>query len=275
MNAFDLIGVSLLFIVFLYINGLFLNLLTKDFKIKLKNYFHISTASSFLNLVIPFRGGAVFRAWYMKKKYNFNYSYFLSSLFGNYVVIFFISTFLGLIVTYLLYCLHGEFNLIVFISFIAVFLIMLTLFLVPGYQFNFQNIIFKKINEILKGWKIISKNKILISQLIILQIANLLVSSLELWIIFRSFNIDISLIEILFISILSVLSLLFNITPGSLGVTESFYVFSGLIINVPPDIMLLVALTKRAIETTILFILGPISKLLLLRDLNDDIVVTK
>ena len=74
----------------LVVNGFFLKVLTVSFGINLNffEYFSISIITSFGNIFLPMKGGAGFRAVYLKSRYDFDYSYFLSSLAANYLVVF-------------------------------------------------------------------------------------------------------------------------------------------------------------------------------------------
>ena len=93
----------------LIVNGLFLKALTIDFGIDLNfaEYFSLSIVTSFGNIFLPMKGGAGFRAVYLKSRYNFDYSYFLSSLAGNYLVAFHVTSWVALAGTAALYIRTG------------------------------------------------------------------------------------------------------------------------------------------------------------------------
>ena len=69
-------------------------------------------------------------------------------------------------------------------------------------------------------------------------------------------------------TVMSLLVVFVNITPGSLGLSESLYVISGTGLGISPGSSLLVALVIRAINTLVLVILGPIANYLLLKKLK-------
>jgi len=264
-----IILVSVLIIFSLYINWLFLYLLWKPFNIKIKDYFLLSNTASFLNLITPFRWWAWFRAWYMKKKYNLEYSYFASSLFWNYVIVFFVSTLLAIWNFIYLYYRYWIFNLLVFLTFVWLFLIFWFIFFTWWkFYFKTENKITSKINKVLKWWEIISKDKKLILQLSILQIINIFIWVLVLYLLFHDIWIKIEFAKVFYISIISILSVFINITPWSIWITEWLYMLSSSIVLIPTATMLLIALLKRWLEIIILFALGIISKYILLKNMR-------
>jgi uncharacterized membrane protein YbhN (UPF0104 family) len=83
-----------LYLILFFLEGLFIIVTLKIFKrdIDRKEGMYISVLSRIGNYLLPLRAGAVFRATYLKKKYNFEYSNFLSTLYGYYIVLFIINS---------------------------------------------------------------------------------------------------------------------------------------------------------------------------------------
>ena len=81
----------IIFIAFLWLNGLLLKSLVKPFGVNLSpnEAFGLSAITNFYNTITPFRGGAASRAIYLKNKHNFSYTKFLATLSATYVIIFF------------------------------------------------------------------------------------------------------------------------------------------------------------------------------------------
>jgi len=261
--------VSILTIFSLYINWLFLYLLWKPFNIEIKEYFLLSNTASFLNLVTPFRGWAWFRAWFMKKKYKLDYSHFASSLFWNYVVVFFVSSLLAILNFIYLYYKFWIFNILVFWIFVVLFIIFaLIFFLWWKFYFKKENKITWKVNKVLKWWELISKDKILVLKLCLLQIINIFIGVFILCFLFSDIWLNIEFSKVFYISIISILSVFINITPWSIWITEWLYVLSSSIVLVTPATMLLIALLKRWLEIIVLFSLWIVSKYLLLKNMK-------
>lgn len=254
-------------ILFLVNNGLILKYLLEPFKIFLskKEWFGLSIITTMGNYLTPFRGGAIARAVYLKKKHIFQYSSFLSTLSAIYVIAFLVNSFVGIISVFLIYLLYNQFNIIIFLLFlfIFIFLLFITLFS-PKFKETRYSIVNKFIN-VINGWHLIKSNKKIIKKITLINIINIAIITLMMFLEFKVFGFDISLTKALFIAVVSTLSLFISITPGALGIREAIIVFSAKVIGVTTTQALLVALLDRAIYLTIIFILGPIFSYILLK----------
>lgn len=248
----------------LFINGYFLKTITLPFNINIKNHFWISSTTSLLNLITPFRGGAFFRGWYLKKKYNLPIKDILITIAGSYPIIFLINSILGIfLLTYLFQ--SGISNSIWgFVFFSILFLSTLILFFIP--QIKYKKL--EKLNFIIQGWHKISKNKKIIFICTLQQLLFSSVSALALFFIFKSIGYDISIAQALLISVFAVFAIIINITPAGLGIVESFFILAGIFINVPVEIMLLSVIVRRSIEIFTLLFWGGLGKFILLKDLK-------
>lgn len=270
LETIYIIPLIILTLISLYINGLFFKIVSKPFKIELKEHFAISLATSFFNLITPFKGGAGIRAVYMKKKHKLNYSDFIASLFGTYIIIFLSSSLSALIIFLIIYLQYGIFNIPSFLIFCVIFFG--TLFITKTkFQFKKENFISSNINKVLKGWKIINKDKKIIVKLVVLNITNIIIQTLIIKTAFQSIGVEIDLIKSLFLSVMGTLAIFISITPGSLGITESIYFISATILGISPGLSLIVALIIRAISTITLLITGPIANIYLLKSTSSSI----
>ncbi len=88
---------------------------------------------------------------------------------------------------------------------------------------------------------------------------------------FKVFGINFSFISALFLASIGSLGLLISITPAGLGIQEAIVVFSGLTIGIGVHESLSAALLGRAIQMIVLFIIGPIFSVILLRKNRENI----
>ncbi len=266
LNPIPLILIALMFISSLYVNGLCFKILTQPFKIDVKEHFSLSISTSFFNLVSFFSGGMGVRALYMKKKFNLKYSDFLASLFGNYAVILLVNSAIGLIVFVIIYLKFQIFNLVLVLAFSAIFLSTVFCMTIRNFHFGFDNFFTRNVNKMIEGWKKIIRHKGMVYKLATFVVINLLLGAITNWIAFRSIGINLDFTSVLYLSVITTLSVFtLNITPGQLGITEGLYVISGNILGIPNEQSLLVSLLIRAVNITILAILGPISNMILLK----------
>jgi uncharacterized protein (TIRG00374 family) len=267
INYLYLIPIGILTILSLYINGIALNLYTKPFNLSLKEHFSMSLATSFLNLITPFRGGMGFRAIYLKKKYDFPYSKFIATLFGNYIIIFIIISILGIISTIFFYLQTNIFIFNFFLLFIGILLIT-SLSIMTNFRFKTNNYFTESYNKIMDGFNVLKKNKKLMFYICLISILNIFILTIINHLTFLGLGFKISYFESAFLSIINTLSTLINITPGSLGITEAFYFVSAKSLNIPTEISILASLIIRSISIIIILSTGGIAYIKLIKSMK-------
>jgi len=267
LDLFEIFLVVGLIILFQLSNALFLIEIVRPFGVKLQRPVLLTFASSFLNLVTPFRGGAGFRAVYLKKKYNLNYTDFLSSLFGNYIVIFLSSSFLALTCFLFFKLQYDYFDPLLFTFFLLLFLgsIFVVVF---RYRFKSKAALFVKINQVVDGWEKITRERSLVLRLFLITLMGIFFNVLINKTVFFALGFTLDWPQVLFLAVIGVVSLFVNLTPGSLGVTEGLYFISAELLAVPPNVALVAALVIRALSTIVLVGLGSWANIILLKDLR-------
>lgn len=230
-----------------------------------KESFSLSIITGFYNLITPFRGGMAARAVYLKKKHNFSYTNFLSSLAASYVLIFLVAGISGLLSSYYIYKTSSQIYPIIPAIFLITTLSMSFIIIFsPKFKetkYNFLNKFIKVVN----GWHLIKNNKSVIAKTIFLSLSQLILSSLMLYLQFRVFGININYFSVLFLSSINAIGLLIAITPAGLGISEAITVFSALTIGISTAESLSAALLGRFVSVVVLFILGPIFSYVLLK----------
>jgi len=271
VNPFYILPLGIFVILFLISNGLILKYLLDPFKIKLKpkEWFGLSVITSMGNYLTPFRGGALAKAIYLKKVYQFPYSYFLSTLAGIYVIMFLVYSFVGLIAMFFLYHFLEIFNVLIFVVFLVVFLSLLGIVIfspkIKESKYSFIN----KFIKVLNGWHLIKSNKRSIRFIGLISLIMVGVMVLRIFLEFKVFGLEISFLSALFLSIVSILGSFISITPGALGIREAMVVFTATVINIPASQVLAVSILDRVIILAVIFILGPIFSYILMNQKND------
>ena len=250
-------------IIDLILSGFFLKTIIKPFKIDLKEHFLISSASTFLNQIIPIRGGDAMRALYFKQKYKLNYYDYISTVFGHLIITFFYLSSLSLVIFFIIYIREGIFNITVNFILITIFISCLWMVIKPV-QFKKDNFITEKINYALKGWKTIFEHKKILFSLIIISAIISINMIIKIYIVFLSLSINISILKVAYIYIIIKLVAFINITPGGLGIIEGAYLISGSILNIDPESMLALAIIIRGINIIVIAPIGLIAYLYLI-----------
>ena len=251
-------------------NGLVIKYLLEPFKVRLafKEWFGLSVITTFYNMILPFRGGAIVRASYLKKKHGFSYTHFFSTLFGIYIINVMIASLMGIISVILIFIKFNIFSplmlMIFLIFFVPTFLIIIFSPNIPKKRNNLINNLIKVIN----GWHLIRKNNRLVAMISIIMIVQLFFGLLNTVLIYGVFDVHIGFIKSMFLVSISYLGNFISIMPGALGVSEAAQVFSALIIDITPAQSIMAVALGRVISILTLFFLGPIFSYILLKRLS-------
>lgn len=259
-----LISIFLLYSLTFFINGIFVKVILRSFKkiLPVAESFYISVISSLGNYFLPMRGGAAIRSVYLKKKYDFSYSHFVSTLYGNYIIVFLVSSFIGLLSLVLIHIKYSISSLPLYFFFGVLFVVMLLLSLIkfPLGKFKesknkFLDRVLKIIKNILNGWNIIVGNKRLLLSLVLLTLINIFLGNILFYIQFKALNIDTNFINVILYNCLSGVSLLVSITPGSLGIREGIFSITSDILGINNEQIMQLALLDRGVMLLCLVVL--------------------
>jgi uncharacterized protein (TIRG00374 family) len=258
-----LVLMTIFWLGIIFLNGVFIKLILKSFKktISVLESFYISVISMVGNYFLPARGGAVIRSVYLKKNYNFPYSHFISTLYGYYILVFLINSFLALIALGANHFLNGIVSIPLYIFFGALFILMLILSLVkfPTKTKEIENRVIRKIalfiKNIFNGWNMIANNKKLLFYLLLLSLGNYVFSLLLFWAEFQIVGLETNILNLIMYTCLSGVSLLISITPGSLGIREAVFLISSKSIGLGQEEILQLAVVDRGSLVILLSIL--------------------
>lgn len=261
--SYILLAMVLFLVVFL-LEGLFIKVTLSVFNkdITVKESFFLSTMSRIGNYLLPMRAGAIFRATYLKKKYKFEYTKFLSTLYGYYIILFLLYSFFGISALLVKRFVYGESFITLILFFVALLLGMLFLMFV---RVPFEKIFKRKDNLIgkvvaflekfMKSWDRIVKNKRLLNQLLLITFGNIAVNTVIIFIEFLSLNLKVNIFDLFLYSSLSGVSLLVSLTPGSLGIREGVFLISSESIGLNQEQILQLAIVDRGILFVLLFLM--------------------
>jgi uncharacterized membrane protein YbhN (UPF0104 family) len=246
----------------LIVNGFLLKALTIDFGIDLNffEYFSISVITSLGNIFLPMKGGAGFRAVYLKSRHDFDYSYFLSSLAANYLVIFNITSVAALAFLALFYLYSGGLSLPVTLVFLGVAASTSWAIFFPPPSLEWIPIrwVRERANPVLSGWQIIRKSGKTVVKLCCLSALNLFLQSAVTWLEFAAFQMKdsyghgIGFLQSAIFTAIGGLSFLIGITPAALGIKESLLMFSSRFLGITQSQALAVSLLDRSVNVAVL-----------------------
>lgn len=248
--------------VVLVTNGLFLKAIVLEFgsKMSILDSLRASLVTATGNLVLPAGGGSGVQAVLLKKSHGLSYKNFLSALSGNYIIVFLINSLLGLLALYFLHPVQSVEYLILALVLLTLFVITLwlTIFGVPrslvdyDTKENSKKTLLTRIIHILldvvKGWNLIIKSKKLVGLLILITIINFFALVVISQASLVAVGAQITFWGLILYCVLGAISLLVNLTPGSLGIKEAIYIFSSSIIGLTTPQILSAAILDRGIK---------------------------
>lgn len=252
-----------LYLLIFFVEGVFIQVTLDIFKKKVdtKESFFLATISRIGNYLLPMRAGAVFRAAYLKKKFNFDYSNFLSTLYGYYIIFFLTNSVLALLILLIKWFIQDQQYMLLITFFFAISIGMLLLVFI---KFPLDRYIEKSkgitkriltfISKFLKGWDLIVKNKRAFLLLILLAFANIFINILVVVSEFLAININGDILDSILYTCISGVSLLISITPGSLGIREAVFLITSGSLGLNSDQVIQLAFLDRGIMFVLLLV---------------------
>lgn len=259
-----LIGVAMCYVAIVITNGLFIKYIIEPFKkyISVRESARVSLISSLGNFFASSGAGLGFRAVYLKKIHKLSYSDYMTTLYGNYLLIFIINAMFGLLSLVLVSnqsSLQFKGAVIFFAGLLAVSLVLCFVQLPKSLGTRIKNKFVAKTLKYLQnmtaGW-----NKIVRDRTLLLHLSTLVSIQLGLtiaigWLEFSSLNISIGFPELLLFSVLGSLSIFVSLTPANLGVKEGIYLLTAGVIGITTPQIVSIALVDRGILFGTLFLL--------------------
>lgn len=256
INPILLIIISVLYSASVSINGVFTKLIVEPFKvfISLREGVFLAIISSVGNFFAPAGAGYGLRAVYLKKKHNLSYTNYSVTLAGYYVLIIMVNSLMGLLALLLLRKHDGSNYMLIFAALLGalLFSLIFSVFdLSEKHSPKTSNRILKKVFNffimISRGWKEISVNRSLMLRLIALTIFSLALNMGLVALIVVSLHFSTSVAAIMLYSVLGVLSMFFNITPGNIGIKEGITLFSAGVMGFSLNQVILIAIVERGV----------------------------
>ncbi len=235
IQLFYLLIIACAHLITIFLNGLFVKFILQPFKKKVPmgESFFVSLISTMGNYFLPIGTGTGIKAVYLKKKFALTYSDFMSTLSGNYIIVFLVNSLLGLVsivmISKVTYTNISKELLALFIFYSLVFSSTLFLaffgFPVKAAAVLERHKILKTISGLIKrvlvGWNFIILNKRLLLKLLTLTLLNFFVGMMIIYTAVYALDLRIEIAPLMLYTSLVSMSFLLNLTPGSIGLREA------------------------------------------------------
>lgn len=253
-NPIYVLLIMLFYLLIFYLEGIFILVTLKIFhkEIDSKEGMYISVLSRIGNYLLPMRAGAVFRATYLKKKYDFQYSDFLSTLYGYYIIFFLANSILAFMVLVYKAVFFNQIYTTLILFFLSIILAMLFLILfnlpIEKLFLNSKGILSRLVSilgKFLNGWKLIVKDRRSFIKLLLLAFGNIFLNTIIIYIQFISIEKIPNILDVVLYTCISGLSLFISLTPGSLGLREGVLLITSQSIGVSESEIIKLAVLDR------------------------------
>jgi uncharacterized membrane protein YbhN (UPF0104 family) len=250
-----------LFFGIVVFNGLYIRdvLLAFNIRLRTKEWLSLTVATSAINFILPLRGGAGFRALYLKSRYRFNFSDFLQTMSVMYIIYLLIHSVMGLLGMSLLWRQGVAFDvpLAVFFAITASTAVICMLWSFPIKKT--MPFLLRQIVYIINGWVSLQKKRLLSTRLIIHTIFYALATLTSTKLAFSIYSVDLSWGGAMFQAASQSIALLISFTPGALGIAELMSIYVGRSLSYTTSEALIVQTLLRVISWSTLLVLTPIA----------------
>lgn len=242
-------------------NGLYVKIVLQvfDIHLSLKECLSLAVATTTANYIIPLRGGAGFRALYLKARYQFSFTDFLSTLSAMYLMYFVIHGLMGILGMALLWADGKPFDLPLAGLFAAVTSLALIFMLCRINVPRWEVFPFRHLARIVEGWTTLRQNRsaflLLLSVTTIYALLSLVLARLT----FLAIHLHLPWGGILFYTAGQSMALLVTITPGALGIAEWMSIYMGTFLSYNASEALMVQLLFRAGFLIVLLVSAPLT----------------
>jgi uncharacterized membrane protein YbhN (UPF0104 family) len=207
---------------------------------------------------LPFSGGLIAKGIYLKKRHGLTYTKYLSAMVATYVCFIAANGVIGLIITAFLASFQGaRIPALLALGFVAMTISVVVLVL--PIRLDFLPTKWKtRINNVAEGWQVLSQDRILLLQLILIQVITTIIAAQRFQIAFSTLSQDVSYAQCLLFSSATILTRLISVTPGGLGVREGIVAGLASVLGFDPGVSAVAVGLDRLISTVGILGLGVI-----------------
>lgn len=266
INPIYVILLMLIDIAFIVLNGIFMRLAVLLFgkKINITESVRVSLISTAGNFFATAGSGLGLRAIYLKKRHGLAYSDYMSILLCNYIILFFVCSVLGLLALFSVKENISENSMVLavfMLSLLSISFLSLFIRMKPSDEkiqekgAKWVNTLLEIMRRVSDGWRLILQNKKIMLGLVAIVLSNTTLAIIGSYLVLGSINITIPFSSLVLFSVLGLLSIFINITPGNLGIKEAIYIAFSATIGLTTSEILSVALIDRAVLFFVIIVL--------------------
>jgi uncharacterized membrane protein YbhN (UPF0104 family) len=222
LNPLWLFVLCLIMLVRCYLNALINKIALDEVGARLERWesFSLTTVGSAIQMFLPLNGGAVFRAVYLKRRYQLAYSHFLSTQLGIQIVGVFFTCLAAMVALSLVANLHEPEILGGMALCGSCFLASLIVLSLPPLKRR-NHRIWDKLAMLSEGCQIMRTKRPLLLKMILISIAKTVSDALIFWCGSLSMGLNVNFLGAIALTSVASLAVCFRVTPGALGTYEA------------------------------------------------------
>jgi uncharacterized membrane protein YbhN (UPF0104 family) len=227
------------------------------------------TAASTLANQLPISGGIISKGFYLKRKYDLSYTKFASSTIALFICFVAVNGFIGIPI--LFYWILFE-KIAVHPVLLTVYLLMaacLLIFWLPLDRIKIPEKIRNWGHQAIEGWMLISRNPVLLFQIIGLQFLLMLLLATRYWLAFHMLSQNVTMPQALLFATASILTQLVSIAPGGLGIREVLVGGVASALGFDTGVSVIAVGLDRLVATITIVLLGWISTVILGKQISN------
>ncbi len=238
----------------------------KNISFRESNYIAIITAAG--NFFGPLLGGASIRAVYLKKKHNLEYSKFISTMYGYYLITYTNYAAIALVALVAIYTHFGYINglkvtglfllAVLFAGIVAI--VMPTKYAIGLSNMRVLRPLRKHLQMAINGWGEIKVHPGLIRSLAIISFVVFLILVTESFILYNLFSADVFFASVVLYTVMGVFTMLISITPGAIGFREGLYLLIPSVLLLDSTQIIQMATVDRSVSFILLVIMIMLTK---------------
>jgi uncharacterized protein (TIRG00374 family) len=242
-----------------------------NIKLPFREWFGLTATNTMYNYFLPARGGFLARAYYLKKKYGFEYSKYISLLSGALLIGFLISSFSAVMSLIMIFFIYGAVYVqLLYLSlalFIGTFMGILIFWFLPT---NFIKYPSRRLTDfffnIIKGLQYFQNSKKTLALVMSIHFVTILFFGLRLYFAFLALGVEVNFLYIVVVQSLVAFTMVVSLTPGNLGIKEGIIGMLATMMDIPLSDAIMAAAIDRSVAMVIVFIFGGIYHFVLLRE---------
>ncbi len=247
---------SFFVILTIFVTGIESIMIVRIFRTRLSLWegFGLSAVNTMANYYFA-KAGIAAKGVYLKKKHQFPYTHYVSTVAGAYIVSLLTQGLLGIALCLLNARINGI-RYEILLAFAAVSLCGLAPFLIPKFRFKKDNVLAERIERILEGWQRIKTHRSLLLVLMLLNVLYILLIAVRLKISFHALGYDAQFLSCFVMAPLWTLSVILSITPGAIGIRQALFGYSSELLDIGLTQGVMASTIDHAVNALWVFVFG-------------------